>query len=135
LIPVDIHDTVYEQLNASHNALWDALKAATVLWRMTKTVFNPAGHITNAMGGHISIAEQGHLIDNKTVDFFLDRFRLTKGSNNISDYAKEIKKKMVDTGLWGTSVSIADINILLKYANDLGSGDSDLSLNPFSISP
>jgi len=127
LIPVDIYDTVYEQLNASHNALWDALKAATVLWRMTKTVFNPAGHITNAMGGHISIAEQGHLIDNKTVDFFLDRFRLTKGSNNISDYAKEIKKKMVDTGLWGTSVSIADINILLKYANDLGSGDKNIS--------
>jgi len=126
-MPTEVYDEVYESIQDHSNQLFNALKFATVLWRMTKTVFNPAGHITNAMGGNIAIMEQGHFIDNKTVDFFLDRFRLMKGSGNLSDYAKEIKKKMIDTGVWGTSVSIGDINLILKYSNDLNSGDKNIS--------
>jgi hypothetical protein len=127
LIPTEMYDMVYEDLNTSHSALFNWLKAATVLWRMSKTVFNPSGHITNALGGNISIAEQGHLIDSQTVNFFMDRFRLMGGSGKISDEAKAIKSKMIDTGLWGSSVSLGEINLLLKHSNDLNSGDKNRS--------
>jgi hypothetical protein len=127
LIPTEMYDMVYEDLNMSHSALFNWLKAATVLWRMSKTVFNPSGHITNALGGNIAIAEQGHLIDSQTVNFFMDRFRLMSGSGKISDEAKAIKSKMIDTGLWGSSVSLGEINLLLKYSNDLNSGDKNRS--------
>ena len=132
VIPAEIYDTVFEKISTHNKFIFDLARIGTSIWRLAKTVYNPAGHFTNAIGGHILIAEQGHGIDTQTANFFLDRFKLMKGESGLSEYAKEIKKLMIDTGLWDTSVNIEDINILLRHSNDIASGDKNLAQKALS---